>query len=146
MRPTAATHAAREYAGVDEFLIVEQTATTNEDSNSPIHIYALPLHHNGEIAGTLALFHDTSYIDNQVSRTLRDSLLNAFVQTVLITGLAVILVQWTFTGPLTRTAKWLRTLRTGQPNAPPAVSNGELLHEIPHPVKHPPPPHDTAPA
>src|SRR2546430_8236003 len=136
MRPTAATRAAREDAGADEFLSAEQTATTNEDSNSPIHIYALPLHHNGEIAGTLALFHDTSYIDNQVSRTLRDSLLNAFVQTVLITGLAVILVQWTFTGPLTRTAKWLRTLRTGQANAPPAVSNGEILDEIHHEVKH----------
>src|SRR6266850_4221671 len=136
MRPTAATRAAQEDAGADEFLSVEQTAASNEDSNSPIHIYALPLHHNGEIAGTLALFHDTSLIDRQVSRTLRDSLLNAFVQTVLITGLAVILVQWTFTGPLTRTAKWLRTLRTGQPNAPPAVSNGELLDEIHHEVKH----------
>jgi len=136
MRPTVATRAAQEDAGADEFLSVEQTAASNEDSNSPIHIYALPLHHNGEIAGTLALFHDTSFIDRQVSRTLRDSLLNAFVQTVLITGLAVILVQWTFTGPLTRTAKWLRTLRTGQPNAPPAVSNGELLDEIHHEVKH----------
>jgi len=57
------------------------------------------------------------YIDRQVSRTLRDSLLNALVQTILITGLALILVRWTFTGPLTRTANWLRTLRTGQASA-----------------------------
>jgi len=70
------------------------------------------------MAGTLALFHDTSYIDRKVSLTLRDSLLTALVQTLLITGLAFVLVQWTFTGPLTRTAKWLRTLRTGQPHAP----------------------------
>jgi trehalose 6-phosphate synthase len=136
MRPTAATRAAREGAGVGEFLNAEQTASVTEDSHGPIHIYALPLHRNSEIAGTLAVFHDTSYIDRQFSGALRDSLLTAFVQTVLITGFALILVQWTFTVPLTRTAKWLRAQRTGQPNAPPALSKGEILDEIHHEVTH----------
>ncbi len=134
--PTAATRAAQEDAGVGEFLNAEQTASITEDSNGPIHIYALPLHRNSEIVGTQALFHDTSYIDRQVSGTLRDSLLTAFVQTVLITGLALILVQWTFTVPLTRTAKWLRAQRTGQPIAPSALSKGEILDEIHHEVTH----------
>ena len=136
LRPTAATRAAQEGAGVGEFLNAKQTASVTGDSNGPIHIYALPLRRNSEIAGTLALFHDTSYIDEQVSGTLRDSLLTAFVQTVLITGFALILVQWTFTVPLTRTAKWLRILRTGQSNAPPAHSKGEILDEIHHEVTH----------
>ena len=136
MRPTAATHALQEGAGVGEFLNAEQTASVTEDSDGPIHIYALPLHRNSEIAGTLAVFHDTSYIDRQVSGTLRDSLLTAFVQTVLITGFALILVQWTFTVPLARTAKWLRAQRTGQPNAPPALAKGEILDEIHHEVTH----------
>src|SRR6267143_489062 len=122
--------------GVAEFLNAEQTASVSEDSNGPIHIYALPLHRNSEIAGTLAVFHDTSYIDRQVSGTLRDCLLTAFVQTVLITGFALILVRWTFTVPLARTAKWLRAQRTGQPNAPPALSKGEILDEIRHEVTH----------
>src|SRR4029077_519551 len=99
-------------------------------------IYALPLHRNGEVVGALALFHDTSYIDKQVSRTLRDSLLNALVQTILISGLALVLVRWTFTGPLTRTANWLRTLRTGQTNAMASHSNVEILDQINHEVKH----------
>src|SRR6267378_4825190 len=115
MRPTVATRAAQADAGAVEFLSAEQT---NLDETAPIHIYALPLHSRGAMAGTLALFHDTSYIDRKVSLTLRDSLLTALVQTLLITGLAFVLVRWTFTGPLTRTAKWLRTLRTGQPNVP----------------------------
>jgi trehalose-6-phosphate synthase len=135
-RPTAASRAAQEDAGAGEYLSAEQVAGSNKEEAVPIHIYALPLHSNGEMAGTLALFHDTSYIDQQVSRTLRDSLLTAFVQTLLITGLALILVRWTFTGPLTRTANWLRTLRTGQANAPPGRSNGEILDEINHEVKH----------
>ncbi len=136
LRPTVASRAAQEDTGVGEFLRAEQISASNQEEAIPIHIYALPLHSNGEMAGTLAVFHDTSYIDAQVSRTLRDSLLNALVQTLLITGLAFVLVRWTFTGPLTRTAKWLRTLRTGQSNAHPALSNGEILDQINHEVTH----------
>lgn len=136
LRTTAATRAAQEDAGTGEFLSAERSPSLDQEEGIAIHIYALPLHRNGEIVGTLALFHDTSYIDKQVSRTLRDSLLNAVVQTFLITGLALILVRWTFTGPLTRTAKWLRTLRTGQTNAPPALVQGEILDQINREVTH----------
>src|SRR5437879_6100809 len=129
MRPTAATRAAQADTGAGEFLSAEQINAYNNET-VPIHIYALPLHSRGAMAGTLALFHDTSYIDRKVSLTLRDSLLTALVQTLLITGLAFVLVQWTFTGPLTRTAKWLRTLRTGQPHAPGALAQGEILDQI----------------
>src|SRR6266571_2602068 len=130
IRPSVATRAAQADEGAGEFLSAEQTTLLNKQDAIPIHIYALPLHRDDEVVGTLALFHDTSYIDKQVSRTLRDSLLNAFVQTVLITGLALILVRWTFTGPLTRTATWLRTLRTGQPHGPPNVPQGEIFDEL----------------
>jgi len=135
LRPTAATRAAKEDAGAGEFLSAEQTPALSPEEEIPVHIYAVPLHRNGEVVGTLALFHDTSYIDKQVSRTLRDSLLNAFVQTILITGLALILVRWTFTGPLTRTANWLRTLRTGQVGIA-APARGEILEQLNHEVTH----------
>jgi trehalose 6-phosphate synthase len=135
MRPTVATRAEQEDTGVGEFLSAEQTNAENQVA-APVHIYALPVHSHGAAAGTLALFHDTSYIDRQVSRTLRDALLTALIQTLLITGLAFVLVRWTFTEPLTRTAKWLRTLRTGQANAPQALAQGEILDQINHEVTH----------
>jgi len=136
LRPAAAVRAAKENSGVGEFLSADSIVSIEPEKATPLHIYALPLHHDGEMAGTLALFHDTSYIEKQVSRTLRDSLINALVQTLLITGLALILVRWTFTGPLGRTAKWLRTLRTGQANAPPALAQGEILDQLHHEVTH----------
>jgi trehalose-6-phosphate synthase len=136
LRPTAAARAEQEDAGVGEFLTAEQTPALTTEEGVPVHIYALPLHRNGKVSGSLALIHDTSYIDQQVSRTLRDSLLNAFVQTVLITGLALILVRWTFTGPLTRTANWLRTLRTGQATSGTAAAKGEILDQLNHEVTH----------
>ncbi len=136
LRPTAATRALQEDAGVGEFLSADQTPSLDVAEEVPVHIYALPLHRDGEVVGALTLFHDTTYIDKQVSRTLRDSLLNAFVQTLLITGLALVLVRWTFTGPLTRTATWLRTLRTGQPDTGPALPKGEILDQLHHEVTH----------
>jgi hypothetical protein len=93
-----------------------------------LHILACPLHRNDELVGALALFHDTSYIDVQLAHTLRDALVNALVQTLLITGLALVLVRWTFMRPLRRTAHWLRTMRTGTANgakAPPGLLQGE---------------------
>ncbi len=135
-RPEAAVRAAKGDAGVSEFLPADQFSFIDPQQQVPLHVFALPLHRGGEIAGTVALFHDTSYIDEQVSRTLRDSLLNALVQTLLITGLALVLVRWTFTGPLTRTANWLRTLRTGQPSTAPPLPKGEILDQLHHEVTH----------
>jgi alpha,alpha-trehalose-phosphate synthase [UDP-forming] len=126
-RPTTATRAAEKDAGYGEFLKVER---------QPMHIYALPLHNAAKPAGVLALYHDTTYIDVQLSHTLRDALLTALIQTLLITALAMVLVRWTFTNPLTRTAKWLRTLRTGQSHAPPTLPEGEIFDQLHHEVTH----------
>jgi alpha,alpha-trehalose-phosphate synthase [UDP-forming] len=129
-RPATATRAALRDAGLGEFLPV---------GNQPMELYAVPLHRNGQGVGTLVLAHDSSYIDNQVSNTLRSSLLTALVQTLFISGLALILVRWTLTGPLTRTATWLRGLRTGQNgqlNPPPSLPQGELFDQIHREVTH----------
>ncbi len=126
-RPAAATRAVQNDAGYGEFLVL---------NDSLMYVYALPLRLSGQAVGSLALFHDANYIATQVSRTLRDSLVNAAVQTLLITGLALVLVRWTFTGPLTRTAKWLRTLRTGQPHVPPVLGEGEIFDQLNKEVSH----------
>jgi alpha,alpha-trehalose-phosphate synthase [UDP-forming] len=129
-RPATATRAALRDAGLGEFLPI---------NDQPMQLYAMPLHRNGVAVGTLVLAHDASYIDSQVSNTLRSSLLTALVQTLFISGLALILVRWTLTGPLTRTATWLRGLRTGQSgqlDPPPALPQGELFDQIHREVTH----------
>jgi trehalose-6-phosphate synthase len=136
LRPAAAAIAIQENKGVGEFLLAEQTSALQESEAVPEHVYALPLHSDDEVVGSLVLVHDTSYIDRQVSLTLRDALLNALIQTLLISLLALILVRWTFTEPLSRTAKWIRTLRTGQTNTPPALPQGEAMDQLHHEVTH----------
>src|SRR4029077_8237464 len=116
-----------------------RTDKAGNDQVLALHIHAVPLHRNDEIAGALALFHDTSFIDVQVEHTLRDSMVNASVQTILIAGLALILVRWTFMRPLRRTAHWLRTLRTGGAHgakAPPGLPQGEIFDQLHQEVSH----------
>src|SRR5690349_19924850 len=136
LRPAAAARATKEDKGVGEFLRAEQTAALQESEAVPQHVFALPLHSDEKVAGSLVLVHDTSYIDRQVSLTLRDALLNALIQTLLISLLALVLVRVTFTGPLTRTAKWVRALRTGQLNTPSALPQGEIMDQLHHEVTH----------
>src|ERR1700722_7701980 len=124
-RPAVAKRAADNDAGCRKFF-----------SGQPVHIYALTVHRNDKPAGTLVVFHETTYIEEQVMRTLRDSLLNAAVQTVLIAGLALLLVRMTLTGPLTRTAAWLRNLRTGGTQRQGNLPQGPLFDQIHKEVTH----------
>jgi trehalose-6-phosphate synthase len=135
-RPGAATLAAQFDAGRGEFLTVDNPRAPDGSTTESLHIYAVPLHHDGYAAGTLALFHDTSYIETQVEHTLRDALLTALIQTLLISGLAIALVRWAFTAPLARTAKWLQSLRTGQTHATPIPPQGEIFDQLHREVKH----------
>jgi alpha,alpha-trehalose-phosphate synthase [UDP-forming] len=125
--PPAASRAVGLDQGYGEFFSVDQT---------PVHIYALPLHLDGRTAGSVAVLQDTGYIDAQISHTLRDALLHALIQTLLITALALALVRWNYTGPLARTAKWLRLLRTGQSHSAPELATGEIFDQLNEEVTH----------
>jgi trehalose-6-phosphate synthase len=139
--PEVVKNAARMNQQQDQFVREKSLDKMGNDDALALHIHAVPLHHNDGLAGALVLFHDTSFIDVQVAHTLRDSLVNALVQTVFITGLALILVRWTFMRPLKRTAHWLRTIRTGAAsgaNAPPGLlqGQGEIFDQIHQEVTH----------
>jgi trehalose 6-phosphate synthase len=105
-------------------------------SDTPMYFYSLPLHRNEQAAGALLLIYDTSYIDSRVLRTLRDSMLTALLETILITALALVLVRWTFMDPLRKTVQWLQHLRTGDGSTGHALPQGELFDEINVEVTH----------
>jgi trehalose-6-phosphate synthase len=137
--PEVVKEAAQKDQERDEFVKAKSVDSLGNKDVPGMHIHAVPLHKNDELAGMLALFQDTGYIDAQLSHTLRDALLNALIQTVLIAGLALVLVRWTFMGPLKNTAHWLRTLRTGGPQStrtPPELPQGEIFEQLHQEVRH----------
>ena len=126
-RPAAADQAVKLDAGSGEFFDI---------AGDSFYAYSLPLHHDSDPSGALVVIYDTSYIEHRISLSLRDSLLTALLQTLLITSLAFILVRWNFTAPLASTARWLRTLRAGASEGTSNLPQGELFDEIHTEAKH----------
>ena len=103
---------------------------------TPVYFYAVPLVRNGKAAGALLVAFDSSYITSRVLLTLRDALLTALLETLLVSGLALLLVRWTFLDPLKRTAKWLRTLRAGETQIPASLPQGEIFDQLNREMTH----------
>jgi hypothetical protein len=51
-RPATATRAAQRDAPIGEFLTMDSSAAGDEKYLGPMHIFALPLHRDGQVAGT----------------------------------------------------------------------------------------------
>jgi trehalose 6-phosphate synthase len=126
-QPHAVSHALQPASGYGEF---------SNPGDSATYTYAVPLRADNKPFRALAVIYDASYIDAQISHTFRDSVLNALVQTLLIAGLAIVLVRWTLTGPLKRTVGWLRTLRAGQTPTAAQLPQGEIFDQIHQEVTH----------
>jgi trehalose 6-phosphate synthase len=125
--PMAARKSLAANAGHGEYVQVG-------DSNT--YLYALPLRRNEKAAGALLVVFEAGYIDTRVLLTLRDALLTALLETLLVSGLALVLVRWTFLDPLKRTAKWLRKLRAGETDTlDSTLPQGELFQQIQKEVK-----------
>jgi alpha,alpha-trehalose-phosphate synthase [UDP-forming] len=79
-----------------------------------MHVYYLPLHRKGAVAGELAIFHDASYIDAQSARIWRSTSWHVVAEVLLIVFITILIVQWTIVRPISRTAEWMKQLRVGK--------------------------------
>jgi alpha,alpha-trehalose-phosphate synthase [UDP-forming] len=98
--------------------------------NTPIHIYAVPLHHDARLLGCLAIVHDTSYIHSEALRIWRETFLSALAHVVLIVLITLLIVRWSIAGPIARTALWMKALRTGRTASPHAKPDLELFRPL----------------
>jgi len=101
-----------------------------------VYLYSVSLERGGKTAGALLVVFDSSFIDSRVLLTLRDALLTALLETLLVSGLALLLVRWTFMDPLRRMAKWLRTMRAGETQFPAALPQGEIFDQLNREMTH----------
>jgi trehalose-6-phosphate synthase len=108
----------------------EPAGVFQKESGSPAYLYALPLHRDQNVIGSVLVIYDTGFIQSRVWYALRDALLNTLLQTLLITALAFFLVRWMFTSPLSKTAKWLQRLRSDPSDSAPTLPQGEIFDEI----------------
>jgi trehalose-6-phosphate synthase len=99
-------------------------------------IYALPIHRDGRTTGSVVVVTDASYIQERLMKTLRASSFTAIIQTILIVGLAFVLVRWNFIAPMANTAYWIRTLRSGIPDGSRLLPKDEMFEQIHSEARH----------
>ena len=80
----------------------------------PIQAYILPIRGDQGVEGALALFHNASFIQAQSSRLWRDTFLRLIVETILVALICLLIIRVSILEPVTKTAQWLRALRTGK--------------------------------
>lgn len=118
-QPRAAAKALANNHGTGEFV---------RTADNALNIYAVPLHKEDEIVGTLVIVHDAAYIDAQQTSMWRQTFLRVLVQVFLITLITVLIVRWSIAGPIARAAQWMKALRTGRASA--HLSDSDLLHPL----------------
>jgi trehalose-6-phosphate synthase len=95
-----------------------------------VHIYALPLHHEDDMIGGLAIVHDTGYINAESRRIWRETFLSATAHVFLIMVITLLIVRWSIAGPIARTAQWIRALRTGKISSRQRAPDLQLFHPL----------------
>jgi alpha,alpha-trehalose-phosphate synthase [UDP-forming] len=100
------------------------------EGDGRLHIYALPLRQQGEVAGALAIVHDSSYINNDAARIWRETFLRDLAQVFVISMITVLIVRWSIGGPIAKFAQWMRALRTGKGTAPATTPDLDVFRPL----------------
>ena len=103
--PSAVRQALYRVKGVNQFFNLDGV---------PMQVYALPIQGNGGVEGVLAIYHNTRFIEDQSFRLWRDTFLRLLVETLLIAFICLLIIRISILEPVTKTAQWLRALRTGK--------------------------------
>jgi trehalose-6-phosphate synthase len=91
-----------------------------------MHVFALPLSHDGHRMGAIAVFHDVAFIEAPVWRHA----LTGVVQTLLIFGLTLLIVHLSLGKPLRHMTQWLRDLRTGSISGGGRPPKEKIFHSL----------------
>src|ERR1700761_3425548 len=80
-----------------------------------LFVLATPLHAvDGHVAGGMVLFYDYGYIRAQIFRLWSRVFARIAAEVLVIVGITLLIVRWSFRGPIARAAHWMKTLRTGK--------------------------------
>jgi len=99
-----------------------------------VRIDNLPLHVDGNSAGTLVLVHDAHYINVQSRNFWEHAFIRVLVETFLIALTALLVIRWSIMGPIARTVQWMRAQRMGRSSFRPGLPDRDLFMPLRHEV------------
>ncbi len=117
-RPPALEEAREKNVSVGQFLRV---------GPGLMHIFAVPLHRDEQVVGSLLVVHDATYIRARLHQAWRDLLLRLLIQISLVAVIAALVVHRGILKPIASTASWMRALRTGRAAHDPKLGESDVL-------------------
>jgi alpha,alpha-trehalose-phosphate synthase [UDP-forming] len=118
-------------ASLAAYLQVRQEARAGDQD---FGLHARIAAQSGEPAGAPALLHDPAATRARPWARWRELFLRAFAQALLIVLVTLLVLRWSFKGPIAQMAQWMKQLRTGEAVGPPPTPNvrlfGPLTREI----------------
>jgi trehalose 6-phosphate synthase len=95
-----------------------------------LHVYALPVRHDGEIAGGFAVVDDASYIEAAGREMWRQTFVRVLLEALLIAIVTLLILRWSVTQPVKRAAQWMQALRTGRGPIHPDVPDMDFFRPL----------------
>jgi trehalose-6-phosphate synthase len=126
-----------ESAAISQSIATNQTFEEFTRINQKLrHLYVLPLHDDPGVIGAMAVLHDASFIDAQSTRLWRDTFQRVLAQTIFIAAATLLIIRFSITRPIVRTAHWIRDLRAGKRVDRPAFAETDIFRPLTQEVTH----------
>src|SRR3989338_1971547 len=103
---------------------------TFQIDSKEIHLYSKPILKQEQIQGILTIFHKTAYIHEKLTNIWKQTFLRMLVIVVLISLVTLFLIRWGILGPITKTDRWLKKMRTGDIAQEPMLTRGTIFAPI----------------
>ena len=98
--------------------------------NTRMYLYALPLHREAVVTGTLVVFYDATYLQDHLSRIWKNNFVGFLVQALLISLTTLFVVRWSIVGSIAKMAEWMKRLRTDKTAEPLHFPDGDMFEPL----------------
>jgi trehalose-6-phosphate synthase len=100
------------------------------------YMHVLPLHREERVAGALAIFYESDFIEERLALIWKNNFLRFLINALIISLTTLLLIRWSVTGPIDRLAQWLKNLRMKKEADPAHPPSGGILAPLRREVEH----------
>ena len=105
-------------------------AITYAMADKKMFLYPLSVILDGGETARIVLFTNVSYIDYDLFKIWRRTLIRLLVQMILISVVTLVVVRWTFVDPIAQMAEWMKKLRVGDAHGHVPPLKGDIFAPI----------------
>jgi len=108
----------------------DNTGEIYQSGEKNMMLYSLTARTGGGEPARIVLFTDVSFVDLELFRILKRTLLRVLAQMVLIAGVTLLVIRWHIVDPLAQLADWMKKLRVGEADGHMPQLKGDIFAPI----------------